>query len=172
MFKYKIRNHQDIEKFVLQSEDFILNLMRGGNIDESLSEAASLNCANVSYLLAYHFKNNTKGIKDIFTFEGIGEGLTEARGHEILGIQGNYGVSAIDGTIWQFLPDDKHMRVYGPFNDEVLAVDFISKEYSGTWKMKRIPEFFLTDTGVDETVRLLELAAERRNIRRKDISLK
>ena len=169
MFKFKINNHQDVARFVLQREKDLIKLMRGGNVGEPMHEVSNSSCSYISHLLGHFIKMKSEGVNDLFTLEGIGKGLTETDGHRILGLVTSEGISAIDGTIWQVSPDEKHMGIYGPFMEESRLLEFLAFRYGGEWRKKAIPEFFLTKEGAKQLIRLLALKAEGRNFRRNDV---
>jgi hypothetical protein len=157
------RSFETLSDWLLKVEPEIITLMRGGVKGESLARVSDLNCASVTYLLAY-LLNIENCVKDIFSLGGEGGCVTRHQGHEVLGAETIDGFGYLDGTVWQQFPHEQHMRIRGPFFSQRILIDTIANDYSGIWRVKQIPKYFFTPAGMNNSVRLIQLKAEQRNL--------
>lgn len=156
--------YEDLVHFIQEQEPEIIILMQGGNKDKSLSEISQLACPDITYLLAYKVKEKFNGSINIFALDGRGKGLTTADGHLVLGLETDQGLIYIDGTIWQVNPDEKHIRIKGPYRTEQELFSSLEQEYGGSWRRVAIPDGFMTTEGAEETKKSILLRARAREL--------
>lgn len=160
----ELRTHKDLCLYIQSCEPYYVGLMRGGRKDTSLQEASHLLCATLTALMAFELLQSFPST-GIFLLQGVGKHLTEAGGHDVLGISlrdSQVQYSYVDGTVFQLFPDEKHIRVGEPSPTLDRLLESLEASYRGTWTVRLFPSSQLTQKSADQNKRLIQLHAQRK----------
>lgn len=160
----ELRTHKDLCLYIQSREPYYVGLMRGGREDRSLQEMSHLLCATLTALIAFELLQCFPAT-GIFLLQGVGKHLTEAGGHDVLGISlrdSPVQYSYVDATVFQLFPKEKHIRVGEPTSTLDQLLESLEASYGGTWTVRLFPSSQLTQKSADHNKRLIQLHAQRK----------